>query len=143
VITVATALLSVLACGSGSGLPTAKLVVDDQAITAEIAETLPARTKGLMMRDSVGANAGMLFVYDDDQIREFWMKDTRIPLSIAFLDRDGKILRIADMKPFDESRTSSLYPARYALEANVGWFDSHHVKKGDVVTGIPTDLKAE
>jgi uncharacterized membrane protein (UPF0127 family) len=65
------------------------------------------------------------------------MKDTRIPLSIAFANRSGEIVRIADMKPFDESSTSSLAPATYALEMNQGWFEAHGVERGDRIQGIP------
>ncbi len=137
------ALLLLAACGSPSGLPTATLTVAGHPVTAEIATTSAQKSKGLMMRDHLGADDAMLFVYPDDRIREFWMKDTRIPLSIAYLDKTGKIVKIADMHPFDESRTSSIYPARYALEVNVGWFAAHGVEKGSVVEGIPAGLTAE
>lgn len=137
------ALLLVTGCGSASGLPTTTLTVAGHPVTVEIATTTAQKSKGLMMRDSLGQDDGMLFVYPDDRIREFWMKDTRIPLSIAYLDRKGKIVKIADMHPFDESRTSSVYPARYALEVNVGWFAAHGIQKGAMVEGIPQDLKPE
>ncbi|MCB9683813.1 MAG: DUF192 domain-containing protein [Alphaproteobacteria bacterium] len=96
-----------------------------------------------MNRDSMGADDGMLFIYRDEAIRGFWMKDTRIPLSIAFANRHGEIVKIADMTPFDQSRISSLAPAMYALEMNKGWFEAHDVKKGDKIADLPTDLAVE
>ncbi len=136
-----TALLLALACGSK--LPTATLTIDGHKVSAEIAANDADRQRGLMFRDSLGTDAGMLFVYPDTKVRGFWMKDTRIPLSIAFADSEGVIVRIADMKPFDESRTSSLYPAMYALEMEKGWFAAKGIEKGDVIEGIPADAKGE
>jgi uncharacterized membrane protein (UPF0127 family) len=126
-----------LACGSASGLPLSTLQIDGQPLPVEVADTDAARSLGLMNRDALPADAGMLFVYDNDRIREFWMKDTRIPLSIAFVDKTGKIVKIADMQPFDTTHTSSVFPARYAIEVNQGWFGAHGVDKGDRVSGLP------
>jgi len=133
-------LLLLLACGSK--LPTATLDVDGHAVPVEIAATAAHRSRGLMYRDSMPEDAGMLFIYKDEAIRRFWMKDTRIPLSIAFANRRGEIVRIADMKPFDESSTSSLAPAMYALEMNQGWFEANGVERGDKIGQIPA-LAAE
>ena len=88
----------------------------------------------------IGIRESCLFVYPETKVRGFWMKDTRIPLSIAFADADGVIVRIADMKPFDETRTSSLYPAKYALEMEKGWFAKKGIAKGATIEGIPDDL---
>ena len=126
-----------LACGGTSKLPMASLQVGSAYAKVELAITHETRQYGLMMRDSMPTNSGMLFVYPDVKPRSFWMKDTRIPLSIAFADADGKIVKIADMKPFVTQGTKSLYPAKYALEMNKGWFDTNNVKKGDVIQGIP------
>lgn len=133
--------LMLLACGPK--LPTVTLDVSGHRVVAEVADSQEERALGLMNRDSLGADSGMIFAYPDTRVREFWMKDTRIPLSIAYLDKTGKIVKIADMHPFDESRTSSIYPARYALEVNAGWFAEHGVEKGAMVGGIPQDLKPE
>ncbi len=135
------ALVTLLACGSK--LPTTTLEVGGHALQAEIAHTHAARQQGLMFRDSMPADHGMLFVYRNEEVRNFWMKDTRIPLSIAFANRRGEIVRIADMQPFDQSRTSSLAPAKYALEMNLGWFAEHGIEKGMVIQGIPQDLEPE
>jgi uncharacterized membrane protein (UPF0127 family) len=133
--------LLVLACSSK--MPTTTLTVGEHSVKVELATTYAHRQQGLMHRDSLSADSGMLFIYSDEQIRRFWMKDTRIPLSIAFANRRGEIVRIDDMTPFDTSSTSSLVPATYALEMNQGWFAEHGVAVGTKITGIPTDLEVE
>jgi hypothetical protein len=130
-----------VACGSK--LPTATLDVGGHKVAVEIAGTYESRQLGLMYRDHLGQDDGMLFAYKDDDVRRFWMKDTRIPLSIAFANREGEIVRIEDMKPFDTHTTSSLVPAAYALEMNQGWFEKNGVVKGAKITGIPADLTVE
>jgi len=136
-----TALLLALACSSK--LPSATLTIDGHSVSAEIAANDADRQQGLMFRDRLPRDSGMLFVYPETKVRGFWMKDTRIPLSIAFADADGVIVRIADMKPFDETRTSSLYPAKYALEMEKGWFAEKGIAKGAVITGIPDGIEAK
>jgi uncharacterized membrane protein (UPF0127 family) len=128
--------LLVICCGGGPQLETTKVTLGTVPLTVEVADSEAERAKGLMKRDAMAEDHGMIFVYPDVGVRGFWMKDTKIPLSIAFLDRDGVIKRIADMKPFDRDRTSSLYPAKYAIEVNQGWFDRHQVKVGDTVDGL-------
>ena len=128
---------------SASDLPVRTLQVDGHAVQVEVASTPDTRSRGLMHRDRLAADRGMLFVYPNEQPLGFWMKNTRIPLSIAFADRHGTIVRIADMTPFSLDRVPSLYPAMYALEMNQGWFAEHGVEKGDRITGIPTDVPVE
>ncbi len=97
----------------------------------EIADTEPLRMKGLMDRKEMGENRGMLFVFDREQILNFWMKNTHIPLSIAYISRIGMINEIRDMKPLDISVTyPSAMPALYALEVNRGWFARNNITKG-------------
>jgi uncharacterized membrane protein (UPF0127 family) len=114
------------------------VVFSGATITAEIAATGAARETGLMGRTSLGTNAGMLFVFPTDQQPEFvafWMKDTPLPLSIAFMDAAQHVLAVQEMAPFDTinlHRPASLY--RYALEANQGWFTTHGVTAGSVAT---------
>jgi uncharacterized membrane protein (UPF0127 family) len=122
-------------CG-GSKLPLVSIDVGGHAVTVEVAATAEHRTMGLMHRDHLPAERGMLFVYPDEGIRHFWMKDTRIPLSIAFADRTGKVVRIADMPPLTTKRTSSLYPVKFALEMNKGWFDSKGITPGVTLKGL-------
>ena len=109
-------------------------------MTVELAADPEQRSLGLMHRDSIPQNEGMLFLYTEESKRSFWMKNTRIPLSIAFANEDGKIMRIADMTPLDQNATKSLYPSKYALEVNRGWFAEHGIETGMLITNIP-DVK--
>jgi uncharacterized protein len=98
---------------------------------ARIADTEELRLTGLMRRSSIGTDDGMLFVFDKEQMLNFWMKDTSIPLSIAYIGKDGIIRDILDMKPFDISVTyPSTRPALYALEMNRGWFRQNNIRGG-------------
>jgi uncharacterized membrane protein (UPF0127 family) len=127
------------ACGGGSGgLETAKitLVGGDGARTelaVELARTVEERSRGLMFREELGEDRGMLFVFAEDSEGSFWMKDTSIPLSIAFIEGDGTILDVQDMEPLTEERHKPPGPYRYALEVNQGWFQRHDRGAGDVV----------
>ena len=139
-----TLLLVVALSGCGkSSLPVRTIMVDSHSVKVEVAALPDTRATGLMNRDSMPADEGMLFIYPNEAPRSFWMKNTRIPLDIAFISRDGTIVRIAQMQPFQETRTQSLYPATYALEMNLNWFESHDVQEGDKVTAIPTDVEVQ
>lgn len=117
-----------------SNLPAKTLFVAGVPLQVEVAATPSARACGLSLRDRIGVNNGMLFVYPDDQVREFWMKDTRIPLTIAFLDADGRITELVDMDPErPEHRIRSSQPVRYALETHRGWFHANAAKTGVIV----------
>lgn len=126
-----------LASACAGSLPTTTLQVDGHPVRAEVAANEGDRARGLMFRDHLAKDGGMVFVYPDQALRRFWMKDTRLPLSIAFADRDGVIVWIADMEPFDTDTTSSMLPAMYALEMNQGWFAAHDVQKGDQIQNLP------
>jgi uncharacterized membrane protein (UPF0127 family) len=102
-------------------------------ITVEIARTEEERSQGLMHRKKLPDGEGMIFVFDRDQQLSFWMKNTVIPLSIAFIASDGRIIEIRDMRPLDLSAIQSSRSVRYALEAPQGWFDRAGIKPGDVV----------
>jgi uncharacterized membrane protein (UPF0127 family) len=102
-------------------------------ITVEIARTDEERAKGLMFRKQLPEGEGMLFVFDRDQQLSFWMKNTVIPLSIAFISSDGHIVEIKDMQPNDLSSVKSSRSVRYALEVPQGWFNRVNVKAGDAV----------
>jgi len=138
------AALALAACGNGPSpaVPGARLPVDwltvgGHRITVELARRPDEQSRGLMFRDSLPPDHGMLFLFPVDSVQTFWMRNTKIPLSIAFADARGKIVRIADMEPFDERQVSSIAPARYALEMNHGWFAAHSVVPGDAITDIP------
>jgi uncharacterized membrane protein (UPF0127 family) len=106
---------------------------DGETITlqVEIARSDEEKQQGLMYRKSLADGWGMLFVFDRDQIMSFWMKNTLIPLSIAYIKSDGIIVEIRDMRPLDESPIRSSRGVRYALEAPQGWFERAGVGAGD------------
>ena len=100
-------------------------------VQVEIADTDDERQTGLMGRTALAADAGMLFVFGQEQPLSFWMKNTLIPLSIAYIDDRGTIVDIQDMEPLDETSHPSAAPARYALEVNQGFFEEHGIRVGD------------
>jgi len=103
----------------------------------EVVSTDEDRARGLMHRKAIGANDGMLFIFDEPAYHSMWMKNTLIPLSVAFIDRDGTILNILDMEPETLDPHVSAGPSIYAIETNKGWFARKKVKAGDKVTGLP------
>ncbi len=109
------------------------LTIKEKKIKVEVVRTDEEKAKGLMFREKLGKKEGMLFVFEREETLSFWMKNTRIPLSIAFIARDGKIVDIQDMEPFDLKSHVSARPARYALEVNQGWFKKNGVEVGDFV----------
>ncbi len=109
------------------------LSVGDHTFYVEIAQTSDERAQGLMNRDSLPDDHGMLFVFDRDQRLSFWMKDTSIPLSIAYIARDGTIREIHDMEPFSLEPVRSTRSVRYALEVNRGAFEEAGIEIGDRV----------
>lgn len=119
--------------GNGGVVRTHQLDVGGVTVTAEIADTPALRERGLMERDSLPENHGMLFVYPDEQQRSFWMRNTPIALDIAFLDRNGTIINIETMRPNDDTSHYSDRPMMYALEMEAGWFEAHGVAAGDRV----------
>jgi len=108
-------------------------------LEVEVATTFEEHILGLMYRDKLEENDGMLFVFPREKVLSFWMKDTRIPLSIAFIKEDGRIIQIESMKPYSLDTHVSKEKARYALEMNEGWFRVHNVREGDTVK-IPLAL---
>lgn len=99
----------------------------------ELATTPEELTLGLMYRQNLGDNEGMLFCFPKEKQVSFWMKDTHIPLSIAFIKADGRIVQIESMEPYSLDHHVSREKVRYALEMNDGWFQAHKVKVGDMV----------
>lgn len=106
-------------------------------IQAEVAATPGQRAIGLMYRRDLPTNNGMLFVFEQAEPQCFWMKNTRLPLSIAFIAEDGTVVNLADMKPLDETSHCSAKPVRFALEMNQGWFAKRGVKAGSKLQGQP------
>jgi len=116
---------------SNPPLPTQRISAGMHMIQAEVADTPGERSLGLMNRESLAPNAGMLFVFEEAGVHCFWMRNTLIPLSIAFIDEEGRIVNVADMKPLDED--SSHCPARavrFALEMSQGWFAQRGIGEG-------------
>jgi uncharacterized protein len=104
-------------------------------VRVEVADDLAEQAKGLMDRTTLGENRGMIFVYPEERELSFWMKNTLIPLSIAFIDSESRIVDIQDMKPLDDEPPHyvSAEPAQYALEVNQGFFEERDVRVGDRV----------
>jgi len=105
-------------------------------IEAEVAADQASRMQGLMNRRSMASNQGMLFVFPQADRHCMWMRNTFLPLSVAFLDDGGKILNVEDMKPKTENSHCAASPARFALEMNLGWFSSKGLKPGQRIGGI-------
>ena len=115
-------------------LPTATILINGQSLVIELAATPTARICGLSQRSELPPDRGMLFIFPDSRPRSFWMKDTYIPLSLAYLDDSGRILSIQDMTPLQvDKHYLSEQPASYALEVNRGWFDRNGIEVGDIV----------
>jgi len=100
-------------------------------VEVEIADNDAERQRGLMERTALAENAGMLFVFEREQPLSFWMKNTLIPLSVAYIDSTGRIVDIQDMEPLDETSHPSAEPGQYALEVNQGFFAERGVEVGN------------
>ena len=118
-------------------LPTVRLTAGMHVIQAEIAATPMQQQIGMMMRREMGANEGMLFVNAEPGVRCFWMRNTLIPLSAAFVGDDGTIVNIADMQPQTDDSHCSTKPVRFVLEMRQGWFDKRGIKPGSRLRGKP------
>ncbi len=127
-------ILSVKATACPLELPTLTISIKGYTLTVELATTPAARSCGLSNRFKLPKNQGMLFVFPDLQQWTLWMKDTCIPLSVAFLDDSGQIVNLQNMTPMQTEKIYySSQPVRYALEVNKGWFDAHEIEIGDTV----------
>ena len=127
----------ILSCSSQKlpvqDLPIERDGIEIALVKAEIARTQEDKSRGLMYRKKLPDGEGMLFIYERDDVLSFWMKNTLVPLSIAFITSDGRIIDIKDMYPHDENSVHSSRSARYALEVPQGWFSRAGVQNGDVV----------
>jgi uncharacterized membrane protein (UPF0127 family) len=117
-------------------LPMLELFAGMHRIEAEIAATPESRQTGMMLRTVMAPQRGMLFVFPEAANQCMWMRNTLLPLSVAFLDEKGKIINVEDMQPRTENNHCSARPARYALEMNLGWFRSRGLGAGFSITGI-------
>ena len=121
---------------AAQSLPVMELTAGFHRIEAEVAATNPARMQGLMQRKAMPQQRGMLFVFPVEAQHCMWMKNTFIPLAVAFLDAGGRIINVEEMQPQTESNHCAARPARYALEMNAGWFAQRGLKAGDPIGGI-------
>lgn len=121
---------------SAPQLPTQLLRLGNSTLEVEIAATNQSRQRGLMHRHVMAEEHGMLFVFEQAERLCFWMRNTYIPLSIAYLDKDATIIEIFDMQALDERSVCSTAPAQFALEVNQGWFERHQIQVGQRVQGI-------
>lgn len=120
-----------------TGLPVVELGAGMHLIHAEVARTDEQRAIGLMARKEMAPNAGMIFVFEQPAQQCFWMRNTLIPLSAAFVADDGTIVNIVEMQPLSDASHCSAKPVRYVLEMNKGWFDKRGLKAGSKLRGGP------
>ena len=128
---------SVPAQDGPQSLPSIKLTAGMHVIQAEVASTSSERSIGLMFRKSMPTNDGMLFTFEEPGQQCFWMKNTLLPLSVAFVDDDGSVVNIEDMKPQTLDSHCSDKPVRFVLEMNDGWFVKRGIKPGMKLRGSP------
>jgi len=133
---IAAVALCLLVFGARAAMPEITLTIGGNKLTVEVAYTDPDRMQGLMYRRMLPENRGMLFVFPETAVQGMWMMNTYIPLSVAFLDDNGVIINIADMAPHTRDTHAAARPARYALEANQGWFKKRHLGPGVQVEGL-------
>lgn len=117
-------------------LPRIELSAGIHRIHAEVAYSDATRQQGLMHRRAMAPQDGMLFVFEQSERFCMWMKNTYLPLSVAFIDETGTILNVEDMAPQTEESHCAVKPARYALEMNLGWFKQRGLRAGSKVSGI-------
>jgi len=125
-------------------LPTVTLRIGTAAVEAEVADEVDERTAGLMGRKELAEGKGMLFVFREPQAMNFWMRDTLVPLSIAYINAAGVIREIHELKPLDETAARSAFrDLVYALEVPQGWFGRNKILPGDKVLGLPSPNTAK
>ena len=124
-------------------LRTTTVKVGVHPLRVEVVKSDDERSRGLMFRQKLGRDDGMLFIFDEPAYHSMWMKNTLIPLSVAFIDAQGTILNILDMEPQTLDSHMSAGPSIYAIETNKGWFAGKRIKAGDRVTGLPKGISRQ
>ena len=117
-------------------MPEVTLTIGGNKATAEVASNDSQRSTGLMHRRILPENRGMLFIFPDVAMHGMWMMNTFVPLSVAFIDSEGRIINIEDMQPQTQNTHSAAKPAKYALEMNLGWFAKRNIKPGAKIEGL-------
>ena len=133
---IAASALALIPLLAGADMPRIELTAGMFRIDAEVAADQANRQRGLMQREQMRAHEGMLFVFPDKQRHCMWMRNTLLPLSVAFMDDDGRILNIEDMAPQTENNHCAAGPARFALEMNKGWFSQKGIAPGMRIGGV-------
>ena len=128
--------LACIAAAARAELPAVQLTLGMHLVRAEVADSMGTRMEGLMHRKSMPQGAGMVFVFEEAATHCMWMKNTLIPLSVAFIDEAGAIINIAEMQPQSEQTHCAARAARYALEMNKGWFAQRGIKPGAKLRGL-------
>ncbi|WP_295855284.1 DUF192 domain-containing protein [uncultured Xylophilus sp.] len=118
-------------------LPRTTLTVGMHRIDAQVAQTPQQREIGLMFRREMPQHEGMLFIFEQPGVQCFWMRNTLLPLTAAFVADDGTIVNLADMQPLSTASHCSAAPVRYVLEMHQGWFDKKRIKAGARLSGVP------
>jgi uncharacterized membrane protein (UPF0127 family) len=137
------AIAMVLACTSAFAqdapqqLAAIRLSTGMHVLQVQVAQTPEQQATGLMFRKAMGTNEGMLFIFDEARQQCFWMKNTLLPLSVAFIADDGAVVNVDDMKPQTLDSHCSTKPVRFVLEMNVGWFDKRGIRAGSKFLGEP------
>ena len=139
----ASILLTLLSSSASAEIPLIHLKISGYTLSAEVAYKKESRIRGLAYRNFMKKNSGMLFIFPEASIHSMWMVNAYIPLSVAFLDKNGMILNIIDMSPHTRTRNSAASKAKYALEMNLGWFSSRSIKAGEKITGLEKAPNAE
>ena len=137
------AMFLVATWGAQAGTPLIKLSMGSGTLEVEVAATKRQRAQGLMNRNVLPESRGMLFVYPAPAYFCMWMKNTSIPLSVAFIDAQGRVINIADMTPHTETNHCTQGHAKYALEVNRGWFARHGVAAGSQILGLEKTPQGE
>jgi uncharacterized membrane protein (UPF0127 family) len=123
--------------GATQDFPVTTLTIGVHLIRAEVAASDEQRARGLMFRQRLETNEGMVFRFPESRQVCMWMKNTLLPLSVAFIAEDGRIINIEDMQPQTEHAHCGKKPTRYALEMAQGWFRQRNIKPGTTVSGLP------
>jgi uncharacterized membrane protein (UPF0127 family) len=127
--------------GQPQQLPMTQLRAGMHLIQAEVARTPQEHAIGLMWRKEMPTNHGMIFAFPKAGVQCFWMKNTLLPLSVAFIDDNGRVVNIDEMKPQTEDSHCSAEPVRFVLEMNSGWFQKRGIKAGSKIEGAPFDSR--
>jgi uncharacterized membrane protein (UPF0127 family) len=127
-------LLALYSCQKQAEYKQANITISNVLVVLDVAETNATIKRGLKNKESLCTKCGMLFDWHKSRYVKFWMKDTHIPLDIAYINEDLMITEIIAMQPLDENSIKSKYKARYAIEMNNGWFASNGIQIGDKVT---------